>query len=192
MTAEEIRAGKKQMRKEVKKTIMSLERSYCLQADEKIRKFLVSLPEYAAAKTVFCFVGDETEINTSPFLEQILADGKTLAVPLCVGQGIMEARQIGGLNELTSGYYGLLEPAEDSPLVKPESIDLAVIPCVSCNHTGARLGHGGGFYDIYFSRNKINSKVMICREKVMREDIPVEAHDLTFDCVISEEGVFRL
>ncbi len=191
MTTDEIKAKKKELRKLTKAKIAALTEDYKLDADPKIVANLLALPEYANAETVFCFVGDNTEINTNPFLEQVIADGKILSVPLCTGKGIMEARRINALDELKPGYYGLLEPdPEVSPLVEPETIDLAIIPCVSCSHNGERLGHGGGFYDIYFSQHTGMKTVMICRELIMSEEIPAEPHDLVFDKVVTEKGVF--
>ena len=73
----------------------------------------------------------------------------------------------------------------------PEQIDLAVIPCVTCSHTGERLGHGGGYYDRYFARSPEIFSVMICREEMICENIPRQPHDLIFPVVVTEAGVFR-
>ena len=50
--------------------------------------------------------GEEADLR--PLLRQILRDGKRLAVPLCTGPGIMEARLISGLEQLAPGRYGIL------------------------------------------------------------------------------------
>ncbi len=187
---QDIKAAKKKLRKEVFERIRQLDPLYATQADLVIVDNLLKLPEYEEAKTVFCFVGTETEIDTVPFLKRVLSDGKTLTVPLCIRKGIMEAREIKSLDELKRGYYDILEPADTTPVVDPETIDLAIIPCVSCNHAGARLGHGGGFYDIFFSEHTNMKTVMICREQITTEEIPAEEHDLVFDKVVTEAGVF--
>ena len=185
-----VKEQKKSLRKKMMETIKALDPEYKVRADKAILSNLLSLETYASARTVFCFVGSEHEIDTAPFLRRVLADGKTLSVPLCVGKGIMQARRIISLEELNKGFYGILEPPSDAPLTQPEQIDLAVIPCVSCSHDGARLGHGGGYYDIFFSKHLSIPTVMICREKVICEDIPEEPHDLTFPVVVTENGIF--
>ncbi len=58
------------------------------------------MPEYQEAQTVFCFVGTDREIDTRPILEDALAAGKTLCVPLCTEPGRMESRQITDLSQL--------------------------------------------------------------------------------------------
>ena len=187
----EIAALKKALRREVLCEAASLTPAYKKQADEAIIRCLTALPEYREAGTVFCFVGTDQEIKTWPFLLSALADGKTVAVPLCTGKGIMEARQILSKEDLMPGAYGILEPKPACPLVEPSQIDLAVIPCVSCTHDGRRLGHGGGYYDRYFCDAVTSTAVLICREQLVREAIPTEAHDIRFPLVITDAGIFR-
>ena len=62
------------------------------------------------------------------------------------------------------------------------------VPCVTCNKKGDRLGYGGGFYDRYLSRTDVR-RVILCREKIMVSEIPVEEHDLRMEVVVSEEGM---
>jgi len=182
---------KRTLRKQIMEKIRMLDPVYTQAADRKITEHLLSFGLYRSARTVFCFAGTEHEIDTFPFMEQVLADGKTLCVPLCVGKMTMEARQILSLTQLKAGRYNIPEPPSQAPLIRPEEIDLAVIPCITCNHSGIRLGHGGGYYDMYFSRHPEIPAVMVCREKVMVEQIPVEPHDVVFRTVISENGIFR-
>ncbi len=187
----EIKDLKKQMRQEVKEQIAGLTTAYKEEADRKITEYLLSLTEYQKANTVFAFVGVDHEINTRPFLRQVLEDGKRLAVPLCRSLGVMEAREIMSLDELQLTKMGLWEPTQEAPLVKEEELEFAVIPCLSCDHQGNRLGHGGGFYDRYFEKIPDTPSVVICRDKITREDIPLEEHDFLFSRVITEEGIYN-
>jgi 5-formyltetrahydrofolate cyclo-ligase len=163
---------------------------YMHTADEAIVRHLIALPEYREARTVFCFVGVKREINTIPLLQDTLAAGKTLCVPLCIENGIMEARQISDLSQLQTGKYGLLEPAADAPPIAVDDIDFAVIPCTTCNHAGQRLGKGGGYYDRFLSHYR-GGTVMLCREKLIREEIPVEPHDYPIPWVMTERGLYE-
>lgn len=104
-------------------------------------------PEYRRAQSLFCFVSTTREIDTTPILLDALHSGKTLCVPLCVDDGIMEPRQITSLDQLHRGAYGVLEPEEDTPKMTLDQVDLSIIPCVSCDRLGHRLGQDTGFYD---------------------------------------------
>lgn len=159
-------------------------------ADRAIARHLLALPEYRSAEAVFCFVSAGREIDTRPILEQTLADGKMLCVPLCVADGIMELRAIRDLKELFPGAYGILEPPADSPALSPDQIDLAVIPCVTCSREGRRLGRGGGYYDRFLAHYR-GAAVLLCRERLLRQEIPFGVHDYPIPWVLTEAGLFE-
>lgn len=182
---------KKELRRELRAAVAALEEAYAEAADRQIFRYVTGLREYGKAGAMFCFVGTRDEINTTPILEDALRQGKRIGVPKCAAKGIMQVREIRSLEELGPGKYGILEPGPDAPVIQPEEIDLAIVPCMSCSHDGRRLGYGGGYYDRYLEQSRA-VKAVICRERIMREDIPVEPHDQVMDMVISEEGVIRL
>lgn len=163
---------------------------YKQAADRAIAAHLLAMPEYQEADTVFCFVGTAREIDTRPILESALAAGKRLCVPLCVEKGIMELRQVRSLEELTPGAYGILEPAADSLAVSIDEVDFAVLPCLTCNHLGQRLGQGGGYYDRFLSAYR-GGTVLLCRERLIREEIPLEPHDYPVPWVLTENGLYE-
>ncbi|MDO4981937.1 MAG: 5-formyltetrahydrofolate cyclo-ligase [Eubacteriales bacterium] len=181
---------KKALRRLIKTRRNALSDDHRKAADETITSLLLSSDEYASAQCVFAFVGTNGEVDTSELLRSAIADGKRLCVPLCIGDGIMEAREIKALDELSEGAYGIPEPDGNAPLVDITQIDLAVIPCVSCSHDGKRLGHGGGYYD-RFLEGYTGKTVMLCYEELTEEHIPIEDHDRTILPVITESGVFR-
>ncbi|MEG2176881.1 MAG: 5-formyltetrahydrofolate cyclo-ligase [Oscillibacter sp.] len=181
---------KQQLRAAIRALIPTLPAAYTTAADASIAAHLLAMPEYQAAKTLFCFVGTPREIDTRPILEAALAAGKALCVPLCTGVGIMELRRIFSLSELVSGAYGILEPTADCPLVDADEVDLSVLPCLSCNRLDQRLGQGGKFYDRFLSAYR-GGMVLLCREKCMREELPVEPHDYPVPWVITEKGLYE-
>ncbi|MBR2802097.1 MAG: 5-formyltetrahydrofolate cyclo-ligase [Erysipelotrichaceae bacterium] len=176
---------KKRLREEYKKRLLSLTEEEKAE-DHKIIEQVLALPEYRQAKAVFSFVSRPEEIATRSFLQQVLDDGKTLAVPLCFPHGIMEARILKDLSELHPGFYGIEEPPHSAPLLAPEEISLALIPCLSADLSGNRLGFGGGYYDRYFAHLTVPS-VLICREALLAEKIPAEEHDIRFPLLITEK-----
>jgi len=187
----DIKTAKKSLREQIMRRISALDPAYRAEADQLITAHLLSLPQYQAARTVFCFVGTDHEINTLPFLAQVLRDQKVLCVPLCTAVHRMEARRIHSVDELRPGHYGLPEPdPRYAPLIEPGEIDLAVIPCLTCSHSGLRLGHGGGYYDAFFGRHTGIFTALLCRERLTTEAIPREPHDLVFRPVVTENGIY--
>ena len=180
---------KKSLRTCVRRQERELDPAYKKAADQAIMARICALPEYQAANTVFCFVGTEREIDTAPLMEDILRRGKGLLVPLCAGPGIMELRQIMALSQLRTGAYGILEPQMSAPMIEKTKVDFAVIPCISCDRHGHRLGQGGGYYDRFFQECSVPA-VLVCREALIQEQIPVEKHDVIFDRVVTEAAVY--
>lgn len=178
-------AEKKALRRAVEEIRRHLDSEYLAESGRVIIEKLLELPQYKAAKTVFCFVGRKTEIDTKPFILQALRDGKRVCVPKCVRLGEMHAREIAGLSDLGSGMYGIEEPKEHCPVVPPGKIDLAAVPCAACNKNGFRLGYGGGFYDRYLKGRGFFAAVL-CRRAFIIEDIPVKPHDVACDAVITD------
>lgn len=181
---------KQQLRVQVRRQERALSLEYKTAADQQIHQRVTALPEYRAAGSVFCFVGTEREIDTAVLLKGVLAQGKKLLLPLCTGPGIMELRQITSLSQLEKGAYGIMEPKRDTSTADPAQVELAIVPCLSCDRTGHRLGQGGGYYDRFFQQYAIPA-VLICREALMREQIPTQAHDVVFSTVVTETAVYR-
>ena len=181
---------KQQLRKLIRAMERELPQSYKDQASAAICAHLIAMPEYQAADTVFAFVGTSKEIDTTAFLEDVLRRGKRLCVPLCTGAGIMEARQITSPEQLVPGAYGILEPPADAPVIPPDQIDFTVVPCVACDHAGRRLGQGGGYYDRFLAGYR-SAAVLVCRERLIREELPVEPHDRPIPWVVTERGLYE-
>lgn len=161
---------------------------YCQEADAAICRQVLQSPLYQNAKSIFCYVGTDREIDTMALLRAALRDRKVVAIPLCVGNGVMEARQIKGLSDLVSGRYGILAPKLSCPVVAPEDLELVIVPGCTANGKGQRLGYGGGYYDRYLPRTNC-PKVMLCRHQLIAEDIPTEDHDVMMDYLVTERRI---
>ena len=181
---------KQRLRQTMRKLERQLSEKYKCSSSLAICAHLLAMPEYQAAGTVFCFVGTAREVDTRPVLEHALRAGKRLCVPLCTAPGIMELRQITSLDDLAPGAYGILEPRPECPVVNADEVDLSILPCLTCNHLGQRLGKGGGYYDRFLSHYR-GGTVLLCREKLIREEIPVEPHDYPIPWVLTEAGLYE-
>ena len=141
---------KQEARKQIKERIKKLDKGYKKQADQSIFEQVTALKEYQEAQTIFCYASMDNEVDTWPLITQLLEQGKTVGVPLCIGKGIMEVRQIKALSDFEKGAYGIMEPSKACPVLNKEEIDFALIPCVSADQKGRRLGHGAGFMTVFY------------------------------------------
>lgn len=179
---------KRELRAQVEVQVKNLSPVYCREADAAICQGVLCSGPYQSARTVFCYVGTDREIDTMPIIRAALQEGRTVAVPLCTAPGVMEARQITGVGDLVTGKYGILAPRAACPVLEPEEIGVAVVPCCTGNGRGERLGYGGGYYDRYLPRTRCPT-LLLCRSRLLREDIPMEEHDIRMDYLATELGV---
>lgn len=183
--------AKRRRRALVKKQALALTEAYRREADAAIAASLISSGAFQRAHTVFCYVSVTGEPDTAAVIDAALEAGKQVAVPRCLGKGVMEAVCISSREDLTEqGTYGIPEPAAGLPVLQPEELDLLVVPCVACTRDGARLGHGMGYYD-RFMEQASGTAAVLCYEALLQEKIPEEPHDRRPDLVISENAVYR-
>lgn len=161
-----------------------MSRQYRREASDLICQSLLESGEYRSAAVIFCYVSTADEPDTHTILTDALSKGKKVLVPRCIGKGVMETVEICSLSDLAAGRCGIYEPLPRimSTNVRP---DLAVIPCVCCDRTGNRLGHGGGYYDRFLKNTAVRS-IALCFERLIYDSVPVEAHDIKPDTVITE------
>jgi 5-formyltetrahydrofolate cyclo-ligase len=184
----DIKEQKNQLRQRIKEINETLTPEYCEEASRKICRKVIETEGFKKAETVFCFVGVGSEPDTREIIEMALKAGKHLCVPLCLDKTSMAAIEITDYDrDLVPGFFGLLEPKKNLPVVYVDNIDFAVIPCVSCDSEGNRLGHGRGYYDRYLEGRNFQC-VLLCFEKSMSEvgEIPVDEHDRAIEMVITD------
>lgn len=178
---------KKDLRKMLKEKRKHLDASYCREADRKIRLILQSAKVYQEAELIFCYVSMEGEPETRQFIQEALDQGKRIAVPRCREKGRMDACEIRSLDDLESGAFGIWEPKAECPLAEPEKLQVCVVPCLSCSGDGIRLGYGGGYYDRFLPMTEA-VRIILCREQMLCQEIPVQPHDCKMDILITETG----
>lgn len=185
----EINTDKKSLRRSFSATAAELDEQYKSKASADITDRILSSPFYINAKSIFVYVSTQKEPDTSFFIKKALEDGKTVYVPKCIKKGIMIPVEITADTVFEECFMGLYEPKEFDEKLKLSQIDLSIIPCVSASLSGKRLGHGGGFYDIFLENIK-TFKACVCFDALIQNDIPTEKHDILMDAVITENGFF--
>ena len=184
-----MQARKRALREEIRRAEARMTHQERFLSDRQIAEQVQYLPGWDDAPTICCFVGTGREIDTRPILEAVLSRRKWLCVPRCLAKGGMEMKRIQSFAELSPGTMGIPEPPEGNETVRPEEIGLLIVPCVTCDYEGRRLGRGGGYYDRYLARYN-GPTALLCRERLIREEIPMEAHDRQVLPVLTERGLY--
>lgn len=181
---------KKLLRSKIRAEISGLDGKYTAMSDNGISANLCSLPEFAAAGTVFAYASVGREVATERIIARALELGKRVCLPRTMPGGAMDFADISaGLHE---ARFGIPEPDGALPPVEPEKDDLIVVPALCCDRRGIRLGQGGGYYDRFLARYPAAVKACLCRERLLMENVPAEWNDIAVDYVITEASIIKV
>jgi 5-formyltetrahydrofolate cyclo-ligase len=164
---------------------------------KKICETFMALPAYQAAKTVMWYVDAGSEVRTRHTLPEALTHGKRVVVPYCIVEtNELELFHLEDMSELVEGAYKILEPSDDlrkvpGKILQPEDLDLVMVPGTAFDARGGRMGQGKGYYDRLLARARKDAPlVALAFECQMFPSIPVDAHDVYMDLVITETGTY--
>ena len=174
---------KQELRNKIKQIKLSFE--YIELSDEIIFNKLTQSEVFNSSQILFIYVSRKNEVDTIRIIKYALSLGKIVCVPKCFENFDMKAYEIKSFDDLEVGRFNILEPKSYSKEIDKREIDLAVIPCVTCDVYNNRLGYGKGFYDRFLAGTAMK-KVCLCRKKVVQEKIPVDKNDVKMDVVITE------
>lgn len=172
---------KKLLRRGIRLRKAALDDSQKAVAAASVAVQVESLPEYADAQTLLAYCAMPDEIGTSEIIVRAYGRGKTVVLPVVVGE-TLELRRYDPA-KIRPGYRGIMEPSDDAELVFPAEVDLAIVPGMAFDLQGHRLGRGGGFYDRLIQQLHC-PLVGICFSCQLVPSIPLEPFDLPVDIVI--------
>lgn len=141
---------------------------------------------YRNASAIMAFYGVGFEPDTMPLLTQILRDRKRLCLPVTHAGGIMDARPVTSLDSLKISNYGIPEPSGELSVIPADEIDLILVPGLSFDLSGYRIGHGAGYYDRYLSDFKGHT-IGLCFESRLSLSVPRDEYDLPVEFIATEK-----
>jgi 5-formyltetrahydrofolate cyclo-ligase len=161
---------------------------------------LMQLPEYRSAQTVLWYLDCRSELRTRHALPEALASGKRVVVPYCTvndrGENKLGLWWLRAMDELVIGKWKILEPPREKwgdpeREIRPDEIDLVVVPGVGFGRDGARMGNGQGYYDRLLESARPDCPLIgLCYECQLFDNLVVDAHDVFMDKVVTESAVY--
>lgn len=188
---------KQELRKEIRNRKRQLTQDQLgelsLSAISKLRKH----PKVMAAHTLLLYYSLPDEVNTHEWIDELVAEGKRVLLPVVVNDKDMVIREYTGKHDLAEGSFHIMEPiGKLFPEEKYPEIEVAIIPGMSFDDGGHRLGRGKGYYDRFLTklrgmegnhseRKEADGtevyKIGICFGFQKLQEIPFENHDILVD-----------
>lgn len=189
MDSEALRSAKRSARKTAREQLKAISPEKYRQIGASMLDRLLTLSAWQRAESVFCFVSAGNEPDTYPILQTALQEGKVLYVPRITGPGQMETVAITSLLQLVPGEYNIPAPDSSLPASPDAAPALALLPCLAATQQGARLGHGGGYYD-RFLENYSGVRILLCPQALLQESLPTGPLDQPAHAVLTECDLF--
>lgn len=125
-----------------------------------------------------------SELDIRPLLKKLMTLGHQCALPCVTPQGL-EFHLWTDLIGLTKGTFQTPEPPLSSELVIP---DVLLVPLLSFDKRGHRLGYGQGHFDRYLHKHPILT-IGIGFKGQEIETVPTQSHDFSLDYILTEQGI---
>ena len=159
---------------------------------ESICKLLLDSSFYENADIVFTYWATDSEADTRMIIHRAFEDGKLVAIPKCSDRnGNMKFYYIDSAEDVTVGMYGITEPSGDREATDFTDNSLCIVPALSYDSEGYRLGYGKGYYDRFLSSFS-GITAGLCFEECLTERLPRNEFDKKVDYIITNIKIYDL
>ena len=176
-------------KKELRKIIRDRKRQYSSSQLEELSLSVLSClannKHIQEAHIILAYHSLPDEVNTHEYIEQLVKEGKQVLLPVVIDGENMIIREYSGPQDLQEGSFHIMEPiGKLFPKEKYKEIEVGIIPGMSFDEEGNRLGRGKGYYDRLLQEMPHLYKIGICFAFQKIKNIPTEGTDIRMDEII--------
>jgi len=132
-----------------------------------------------------------SELDPTPLMQKLAAEGARLALPVITARGqSLRFRVWHPGDRLLPGPLGILEPSPAAAEIVP---DIVLVPLAAFDRTGHRIGYGAGHYDrtlAQLHKSKVFAAIGLAFAAQEVEAVPALQHDVPLDYVLTESNLF--
>lgn len=146
--------GRKQLREELRARRGALTPMQQQQAALGVLRQLMKLPVFMRSHHVALYIAADGEIDPAPIAQQLWKMNKYCYLPVLhpIKQRLLWFVRYQADTLLKPNRFGIPEPDPfHSHQLPANLLDVALLPLVGFDRSGARLGMGAGFYDYTFA-----------------------------------------
>ena len=152
---------------------------------------IMALNCFKKAENILLYAAFGGEADLSALAVEAARQGKTLAYPVC-GEGFSLTAAVPGPDGWEMGAYGIRTPVlERAALIRPEALDLVLVPCTAFDAACRRVGMGKGYYDRYRPRCRNAVALGVAFEAQRVPEAAADEQDRRLDGFVTERKVYR-
>lgn len=181
---------KKSLRNSIKNGRLSLPEAYTHDAQNLIKNKLISYLSSQSRNKIGLYWSMEKELDTHTLLKDLNNLGIVCSLPKIdtVSSNMTFFEWKPETEMIRNPSLPFLEP-DSKKTITPS---IVIVPLLSCDSLGNRLGYGKGFYDRYLEKHKA-FKIGLCYDRLFSATpIPTENHDQKLDMIITETKIIKL
>ena len=151
----------------------------------------------APGKRIGLYASMPQELGTKPLIELAVQRGCRVYLPRITNFRARAMRFVPLSADTHQHDFGMHEPEGDA-WIGARFLDTIFCAGVGFDRRGARLGHGAGFYDRALAFRRMRTHwhgprlVALAYSFQVVPHIPVTAHDVFMDMIVTEEGIDEL
>jgi 5-formyltetrahydrofolate cyclo-ligase len=189
-----------QIRKRMRSQRLSLSPQTLKLHSQLLTKHLSSHKSFRYSRRIALYIACKGEMDPAPLLQMALESKKQVYLPLLNDHPANSMRFIRFRkgDRLINNRFGIPEPRLDhTNTISPWALDLVLVPLVAFDHSGNRLGMGGGYYDRTFAfKNqrrywKGPRLIGIAHDFQQVDTLVKQPWDIPLDAVITEAGIYN-
>lgn len=159
------------------------------RSDIAVQKAFLESDIYIKSKAILAYVSSEIEVDTSLIISDALKS-KTVLCPRCEKSGnIMHFYRISDIECLETGRFGISEPRADCECCDDFRNAVCLVPALSYDKDGFRLGFGKGFYDRFLS-DFSGVRIGLCYESCVCDKLIHDPHDQSVDILFTDKTIY--
>lgn len=145
---------------------------------------------FASGAIISGYMPIGSELDPLPLMRQLEENGARLALPVVQRRGlplVMRAWHFGA--PLIKTGFGLQTPPPEAPTLDP---DILLVPLLSFDSKGNRIGYGAGFYDLTLAALSTKKRIIsigLAFSKQEAGSIPATQLDSPLHYMLTENGL---
>lgn len=169
---------------DIRKNIVGDERQ---RAENMIFHNFINSRFFNEFETILCYVSVDDEVDSRMIIDFCIESGKKIYIPNCVGK-TMSFYRLNSSKFLIKGKFGIPTVSNVSASVLTDySGALCIVPAISFDKKGYRIGYGGGYYDRFLDKKNI-ATLGLTFDKCMTDSLPYERYDKKVGTILTESG----
>lgn len=180
---------KQNLRKSLKEKRKGIPEEKKVIYDKEISKRIIQSDYFKNALQVLVFASSDDEFDTRYIIEKCRMEYKRVFYPVCTDdKGDMKFLKVDSAGDLQIGMYGIPEPKSYCKEYKSNDNDIVVVPCLSVDKNGYRIGYGKGYYD-RFLKNFNGVSICPCYEEMVTDTLPIDEYDIKVNIIVTENKI---